>query len=262
MYTTNSANEYPRDYARRGRIGVSTPQANPTVEPEMALLLPSNINMLATRLTSKNEPRQRFIDYFEQLTTSLESFDTLKLDAYAFGCTASSYLIDEQTETDTVDALEQRFECKVVTAASAIQEALQFLGANKIALACPYPQWLLDDAYRYWASKGYDIALGTSVQPDTVDTRSIYELRGGDAAAKIGPLFEQVEADVYVITGTGMPGLQAIIDLQQALGKPVITSNLCTAWACLRRTGIDFNDRAPDARFPLLSGWQSGLSRL
>lgn len=39
--------------------------------------------------------------------------------------------------------LQQQFGYPVITATTAIRQALQFLGAKRIALGCPYPTWLL-----------------------------------------------------------------------------------------------------------------------
>ena len=51
-----------REYGRRGRIGLVTPQANPTAEPEISLLLPDGVSLLSARCTSRGEPEQRFLN--------------------------------------------------------------------------------------------------------------------------------------------------------------------------------------------------------
>ncbi|MBC6428153.1 MAG: hypothetical protein GDA55_02840 [Cellvibrionales bacterium] len=251
-----------RDYGRLARIGLGTPQANPTAEVEFGMLLPAGVSMLTTRLTSRGEPEQRLLDYFTGLAPALASFDTLKLDAFAFACTGSSYLLDPTAEREQIDRLEQQHGHPIITAATAIRDALAFLGAQSIALACPYPQWLLDRAYRYWQSTGLQIVDSMSVQPEAGDTRSIYALQGATATRQIERKLKPAAADIILIAGTGMPGLQAIIDLQQATGKPTLTSNLCLAWSSLRKASVPAGERAADRRFPLLSGWQSAIRQL
>ena len=39
------------EYAKRGLVGVLTPQANTTVEPEFRVLWPAGVTMLSARLT-------------------------------------------------------------------------------------------------------------------------------------------------------------------------------------------------------------------
>lgn len=253
---------YDRDYGALGRIGIVTPQANPTVEPEIGLLLPAKVSMVVARCTSRGEPEQRLREYFERLGDTLLRFDTMPLDAVGFACTGSSYLLGEQAEERTLAALSEQFGYPVISAAQAIDAALRFLGAKRIALACPYPTWLLNAAHDYWSERGYEIADGSSVQPDAGDTRAIYALQGDEAGVAIRRMFDGVEADVLLITGTGMPSLRLVAELSAEQSVPVLSSNMCLAWECLRRADISFNERSPGKPFPLLDGWQAGLDSL
>ena len=248
-----------RDYGRLARIGVLTPQANPTVEPELQLLFPAGVSMLTSRCTSTGEPRQRFLDYFRNMERSLAGFDTLELDAVAFACTASSYLLEPGEEESECRHLEARFAYPLITAAAAIGQALNFLGAKRIALACPYPDWLHQCSKIYWQAQGFELVDSISVQPDMGDTRAIYDIRGEEAATLIKSALKPATADAIVITGTGMPALKALVTLQKQFGIPVFNSNLALAWACLNRLGIPPGNRAADTTFPLLSGWQAAL---
>lgn len=253
---------YNRDYGRLGRIGIVTPQANPTVEPEIQLLLPAGVSMLTSRCTSRGEPRQRFIEYFEGLGETLERFDTMKLDAVGFACTASTYLLGPEKEKRYCQKLQTKFGYPIVTAAAALEDALLHLGAERIALACPYPQWLFEIAVEHWRQRGFQVIAATSAQPQMDDTRAIYEVRAEEALDRIMRGIGSTDADIFMITGTGMPGLQAIVDLQKSTGRPAMNSNLCLAWGCLKAAGIPQNERAPQAEFPLLGGWENEISKL
>ena len=252
----------PRDYGRLGLIGILTPQANPTVEPELATLLPYGVNMQVNRLVSDGDSRQRLINYLRRLESTLAGYDTLKLNAVGFACTASSYLVEPDEESALVASLEKAFGYPLVTAAAAIHQALEFLGARRIALACPYPAWLLQHAADYGRAQGFELATQFSAQPDMGDTRAIYQVRAADAIAKMEQALEGVRADAIVITGTGMPALQAIITLTEHFGVPVFNSNLALAWACLRAADIPLGELSPSASFPLLDGWQPRLRLL
>jgi len=172
---------------------------------------------------------------------------------------ASSFRVSKKRR---VAALENAFSYPVVTAASAIQQALDFLGAKTVALACPYPQWLYELALGFWKQRGFRVQAAVSVQPRMGDTRAIYEVSGAAAGRELIETFEGVDADAFVITGTGMPGLQAVVDLQEATGKPVVNSNLCLAWACLNAAGVPLNERSPAPGYPLLGGWKDGVRGL
>ena len=50
---------------------------------------------------------------------------------------------------------------------------------------------------------------------------------------------DQTDAEAMVISCTDLPVLNMINDLENRLGKPVITSNQATFWAVLRAAGIN-----------------------
>jgi maleate isomerase len=66
--------------------------------------------------------------------------------------------------------------------------------------------------------------------------------------------FDPAGADAVLITGTGMPSLRLILALGPALGLPVLSSNLCLAWALTggrARSG-------PES--PLYGGWADRMA--
>jgi maleate isomerase len=103
-------------HAHSLRIGIATPMANPTVEPELRALFPDSVNMLVTRSVADGDSRMRLVAYFENLETSLNSFGGLELDAFGFACTASSYLVEPGRENRRCAELTERFGYPVITA--------------------------------------------------------------------------------------------------------------------------------------------------
>src|SRR3546814_16207984 len=85
------------DYGRAGIIGIGTPQANPTVEAEMRILLPQNALLQTTRLASSApESLDRPREYLWSLPDALARYDTLRPTVFGFGFTGSSYLAAER----------------------------------------------------------------------------------------------------------------------------------------------------------------------
>ena len=87
-----------------------------------------------------------------------------------------------------------------------------------------------------------------------------FKVRKGPS--RVVEVFDGVRADAFVVTGTGMPGLRAVCDLQEATARPAMNSNLCLAWACLEAAGVPLNERSPTPGFPLLGGWKEGITAL
>ncbi|MGH6612648.1 hypothetical protein [Sphingomonas sp.] len=243
------------DYGRNGVVGIGTPQANPTVEAEMAILLPPTILRVTTRLTSRAEaPEDRLRDYIERLEPALESFDTLRPHVFGFACTAASYLVAPEREAAIVAAAEAHYGYPVITAAAAIARKLRALGAHRIALVSPYPAALGQAAVAHWRAQGFaPVAVGNAAIAGT-DTRGIYALGSTDARASLANL-GVVSADVILITGTGMPSLPLIADPPSG-SPPILSSNLALAEALLAQLGQPL----PDWRARCRAAIQGSLS--
>ncbi len=241
-------------YGRGGRFGVGTPQANPTVEAELAILLPRDCTLLATRLTSSAPSlADRLVAYIETLDAALGAYDELRPDAFGFACTGSSYLVGAAREAQLVKAASAAWGRPVVTACSAIAWALERLGARRIALVAPYPAELLAAGVAWWRAAGFQLTSVERVETGRADTRGIYAL-GADAAD--GAIVRaRVEApDVVLLSGTGMPSLAAIARAGQ--GPPVISSNLALA---ARLLDLASADRIPAGEVAP-PGWRNRLA--
>jgi maleate isomerase len=217
------------DYGGRGRFGLLTPQANPTVEPEFHRLAPAGTEFYVARLTSRSDdPRTRLVEYLERLPETLVQYDTLRLDAIAFACTGSSYLLGARRETEILASAQAAIGTPIETAAGAILKALEALGAQRILIVSPYPDWLRDAGVAFWREAGLDVVATATVPIGRADTRGIYELQGADAAGVLEGL-DTRGADAVLVSGTGMPSLE-LLRARRSERPPVISSNLCLAW--------------------------------
>lgn len=231
-----------REYGKGGWAGIGTPQANPTVEAEFRRLLPDDVEMVITRLQgSSTSSDQRLMDYLTNLESSLVAYDVLKPDVFGFACTGSSYLLGAEKEAEIARAAAARFGYPVITAAQAVLASLQALGATKIAVLAPYPQNIIDASVAFWEAAGLRVTAARRIDIGSADTRRIYGLSSGDAQKALADL-PTAEADAVLLSGTGMPTLAAIRRLGPGMGKPLLSSNYCLAWACLKALG---GERAP-----------------
>jgi maleate isomerase len=256
--STDALPERP-EYGAVTTIGIAVPQANPTVEPEFWTLVPHDVAVLTTRLSgSRVDSKQRLIDYIDNFQGSLDAYDTAKLDAVGFACTGSSYLIGAEDEARRIDAFSEKCGYPIITAAQSIRSALQSLGAERIALFAPYPEWLVDACRAYWTRCGLELTGFTTVAKDISDTRNVYGVGFSDVMNSVARL-QTDQADVILMTGTGVPTLRAILALSEQTGKPVLSSNLCLAWSLLRTAGAGIP--IADANETLIGGWRSRLQR-
>lgn len=250
---------HEREYGALATIGIAVPQANPIVEPEMHALMPDGVNVLTARLQgSRTDSRDRLVGYLRTLEATLESFDTAELDAVGYACTGSTYIVGAAEDAQTMARMQDRFGYPVISAAAAIKAALVEMGVTRIGVFAPYPHWLADLSIDFWKAEGFDVVTHAAAPIDPADTRSVYKIRSDAVLDNIRRLPLE-RAEVLVLTGTGMPTLKAIGVIAEALGKPVLSSNLCLAWALHRAAGIAAAMSAPTTTEPLYSGWASRL---
>ncbi len=244
-----------REYGRTGLLGLLTPQGNPTAEPEMRILLPPRTSMLCARLTSSgSDLRRRLSDYFERLSSFIDQFDDIAFDAVGFACTGSSYGLGAEEERAQLASIETRKGYPVVTAAGAVEQAFRALAIEAIALVSPYPAWLTEACRAYWERRGVRVTA-TLQLPPVSPAQPIYA-HTTPALLEHAERFDTRGAEAVLLAGTGMPSLRAIQPLEAARGVPVLSSNLCLAWALAKITGTA--QAGPESR--LYGGWSSRLA--
>ena len=128
------------EYAPRGLVGMLTPQANTTVEPEFNILWPRGVAMINARLLSdKSTISARLVDYFENYGASMRQFANAPLGVAAAACTGASYLAGREREAAVVKDIAARSGFPFFTAALAVVDALNVMKAKRIGLVSPYP---------------------------------------------------------------------------------------------------------------------------
>ncbi|MCP3407596.1 hypothetical protein [Bradyrhizobium sp. CCGB01] len=248
------------EYGSGGIVGFAPPQSNPTVEPEMATLMPSDVLTLTTRLRGDpTDTRKRFGDYLFNLADSLDGFGAIRLGALGFACTATTYLLGEDKVRRKFEQLSRLYGYPILSSAEAIELALTELGARRIALFGPYPTWLQEASFSYWSQAGFELAAKGGIDLGSADTLNIYKLRAARIVEAVLRL-EWQSADAIVLTGTGAPTLRAIPDIVRATGKPVLSSNLCLGWAVLRAIGHRAALPVGAGQSVLIDGWPARVA--
>jgi maleate isomerase len=217
-------------YGPRGLVGMLTPQANTTVEPEFNLLWPPGVAMINARLVSdKTTMSDRLVDYFASYAASLRQFANAPLAAAAAACTGASYLAGKDREAALMTEITERHGFPFITAAMAVVEALTILKARRLGLVSPYPEDLRAASVAYWQSQGFDVVAVVDVVSSQGVFHPIYSLAASNASQALGAL-EHKPLDAVVMLGTGMPTLAAIARVIGWNGAPVMSCNLCLAW--------------------------------
>ena len=218
------------EYAPRGLVGMLTPQANTTVEPEFNILWPKGVAMINARLLSdKGTISARLVDYFENYGASIRQFANAPLGVAAAACTGASYLAGREREAAVVKDIIARSGFPFFTAALAVVDALNVMKAKRIGLVSPYPDDLNSASIAYWQSHSFEVTEVSKAFNAESTFHPIYSLEGSVAGQALLRL-EDKRLDAIVMLGTGMPTLRPIAETIGWKGAPVMSCNLCLAW--------------------------------
>lgn len=216
------------------RVGVLVPPSNPVVELELRFFLPEDIGLHSARFpvfpnTTLDQRNLAYLDHYEPCQAG---FGQLALDAIIVGLTGPSYRLLPDGDRAQCARLSAARGGPTATASLAILEALEALGARRIALVSPYPDWLTAKAAAFWTAAGYAV---TQVVGISEEFRA-YELTSDEVVAALARVDESA-CDAVVMSGTGMLTAPASLLSADRSPAPFLSSNLCSAWWASRVLG-------------------------
>jgi len=244
------------EYAPKGLIGLLTPQANTTVEPEFFILMSPGYAFLNARLVSdKPTIEARLGDYFAGIAETADEFANAPIGAYTFACTGASYLEGRAREEDTVKRFEDTRGRPFITAGRAVADALHLLGATRIGLISPYPPSLTEASIGYWRSHGFDVAVVGNAFNAGSDFHPIYSLAANAASTALDQTAAE-KVDATVMLGTGMPTLGPILAHAAHAERPVLSCMSALAWRALAVFDPALREFASARRYFAGEGWR------
>jgi len=216
------------------RIGLIIPSSNRLTEPQFHRYTPPDVGIHATRLRMTGKWRRPLAELKPVIAEAAAALGDAKPGIIVFHCTASSMEAGLDGEKAVVDTIAEASGCAAITTGQAIVEALRHVGAKKLVLLSPYVKKTNEEEIEYLTAAGFevvhDFAHGLSASDDYI---AVAPERWRDLAWEN----RRDDADGYLLSCTNTTMIEAIAATEQKLGKPVVTSNQATLWACLRRLG-------------------------
>jgi maleate isomerase len=151
-----------------------------------------------------------------------------------YSCTSASVVIGDEKIEMAIQAAKPGI--AVVTPTSAAVKALRALDARHISILTPYTIETSRPMADYFAGLGFEIdrftCLGLS------DDREMARIAPDEIVAFAREAMAP-QSDALFISCTAVRAAQVATRVEAAIGKPMVSSNLATAWACLRICGDD-----------------------
>lgn len=158
------------------------------------------------------------------------------LDAICYSCTSASAVIGDQAVEEALHA--GKPDVPVVTPPAAAVRGLNALGLRRISMLTPYTVETTRPMADYFAARGFELAGVTCLGFD--DDREMARISPADLVA-LAKEATAPDAEGLFVSCTALRAASVAAAMEEAIGRPVVTSNQATAWACLRLCG----DEAP-----------------
>lgn len=225
--------------ARLGLIALAT---DLTSEGDLFRILPKEgASVYVTRVAFENptapENLRKMAPRLTDAAALLEPLTPLR--AICYSCTAASVVIGDAEIRSTINKAISGV--PVVTPINAARMAFATLGVQRIAVLTPYTIATSQPMAAYFSEHRLDITgfqcLGLD---DDRDMARVSDQTIINAAIAV----DNADAEALFISCTGLPAVGVIAEIEERIGKPVVTSNQASAWAMTRLAGFD--DHKPE----------------
>jgi maleate isomerase len=215
--------------APRARIGMIIPSVNSMTEPQFNHFAPAGLGVHVARARVAGEWKRPLPVMAEEIATSAKLLADVAPDLIVFHCTDTSMTQGPHGEGWILEIIKEATGIAALATSRLVLEALQALGLRRLLLLSPYKsnQAVID----YLSATGFavvhDVALGLkSLEFAAVTPREWVEL-----AHK----HDRADADGIFLSCTNTTQIEAIAEIEDALGKPVVNSNQAVLWGCVKR---------------------------
>ncbi|MGC4023791.1 MAG: ectoine utilization protein EutA [Mesorhizobium sp.] len=214
------------------RIGMVILATDHTTEPDFQRMVCSDrIATYAARVAYANpttpENLRRMLPALTEAAALILPDE--KLDALLYSCTSASAVIGE---AEVERALQQaKPGLPVVTPTRAVTTGLRALAAQRISVLTPYTVETSRPVANYLTSEGFGIDRFTCLGFE--DDREMARIKP-DALVALAAKSMHPDSDALFISCTALRAASVVPRMEAAIGRPVVSSNLATAWMCLR----------------------------
>ncbi|BCM17204.1 maleate isomerase [Mesorhizobium sp. J8] len=156
------------------------------------------------------------------------------LDAVCYSCTSASVVIGDAEIEAAIQAAKPGV--PVVTPPMAGMRGLNAFGVKRISILTPYTVETSRPMAAYFAAHGFDIQSFSCLGFE--DDREMARITPS-SLVEMARKVTHPQADALFVSCTALRAALAVSGMEEAIGRPVVTSNQASAWNCLRLCGDD-----------------------
>jgi maleate isomerase len=227
------------------RVGLLVVSTDLTIEGEMRRFLPAGIELYVTRMRLRAVTPDALAEMNRESAAAVQLIADVAPDLIVYGCTSGSFLQGHGYDRAIEAAITAQTGCPALTTAHALVEALTALQTTRLVVCSPYVAALVERAAQFLRAAGFTVTQIHGLGLD--DDHRIGSLSPA-AVYDFARQHDDPAADALCLSCTSLRTLDIVGPLQEALGKPVVSSTLATLWGVCQRlqTGVDL---------PLFRAW-------
>src|ERR1700682_1485397 len=244
---------------KKKRLGLLVPSSNSTQEPEFVQLLPALVSLHVARLSLSRIDPEATVNIVAELEKESRKLADAAVDIVVFAATAPSTRMGKGYDAQLIKRIEDASGKPATTAATAMLDAFAALGVRRVALAAAW-----SEATNKWVAaflESHGIEVVSQVAMGVVSNNEVGHLHP-DTAFENGRKADRKDADAVFLACGNWWTASIVEKLEQAVGKPVLTTTNTTVWQALKKIGV--HERAqgfgrllgdmPDLPKPLAAG--------
>ncbi|OZI60468.1 maleate cis-trans isomerase family protein [Bordetella genomosp. 11] len=246
---------------RTYRIGQIVPSSNTTMETEIPAMLlarqqirPERFTFHSSRMRMKKVVKEELAAMDAESDRCAVELSDARVDVLGYACLVAIMAMGPGYHRQSESRLKAHTaangaDAPVITSAGALIDALEVIGARRIAVVAPYMKPLTQLVIDYIANEGYEVVDHRALEiPDNLEV-------GRHDPSRLPGIVTGMDlsrADAIVLSAcVQMPSLPVVAQVEAMTGKPVITAAIATTYAMLK--ALDMERVVPGAG-ALLSG--------
>jgi len=213
------------------RFGLLTPSSNTTQEPEFFAALPADVTLHTGRVAYRDITPQEQDRCVLELESESRKLADAEVDCIVFAATAPTLAKGIGYDRELIRRMEDAAGRPATTAATAFVDALNVLGAKRIAIGAPWSRTMDKPMVAFMLASGFSVAHSevagfvSGVELGRADPEQAYDL---------GLRADRPEADAIIMPGGNWRCMSIVERLERKVGKPVLSNNAVSLWAGLR----------------------------
>ena len=219
---------------KKHRFGLLVPSSNSTQEPEFGEMLPASVSLHVARLSLSRIDPEATLQIVAELEKESRKLADAQVDIVVLAATAPSTRMGKGYDAQLIKRMEDASGKPATTAATAMLDAFAALGVRRIALAAAW-----SEATNKWVAsflEAHGIEVVSQVAMGVVSNNDVGRL-SPDTAFENGRKADRKEADAVFLACGNWWTASIVERLEQAVGKPVLTTNNMTVWHALAKMG-------------------------